>query len=216
MILYILKRCVIFMILSDKEIREHVTKENLIENFKEERLQSASYDISASYKIQRFINHAARISLISKDSVDSICEEVDIRYGYDLKPNEYILIQINEKINMPNNLVAHVRPRTTLIKLGLILSLQHLNPAFKGYLQLGLYNASPYTIEILPNLVIGQIVFEEIVSIPTEEKWYSNKVDAKYQNEEKFIGSKVYDDFDDKVDKTYKAMISALTGRIGD
>lgn len=200
------------MILSDKEIRNHVKDGNLIGNFKEEKLQAASYDLTIGFEVQKFKKISGRISLKSKESVDSVCENVDIRFGYDLQPNEYILIRVNEKINMPNNLVAHIRPRTTLIKLGLVLSHQHLNPTFSGYLHLGLFNASPNIIEILPNLVVGQIIFEEIVSIPSKEKWYKNKSDAKYKDEDSFIGSKVYEDFDSKFAQTYKDLINGLVG----
>ena len=198
------------MVLSDKEIRELVKTGKLIDGFKEDRLQAASYDVSAGFKVQRFKKHTKRISLISKESVDAVCEEVGIQFGYDLAPGEYILLKLNERLNMPNNLVAHIRPRTTLTKLGLVISHQHLNPRFTGYIYLGLLNASPYTIEIRPNLIVGQIVFEQIASIPTEEKWYDKKTNAKYKDEDEFIGSKVYDEIEAKVEEKYKKLIQEL------
>lgn len=203
------------MILTDKEIRQRVLDNQLIEGFKEERLQGASYDVSASNNIERFNEQAGRITLISKESVDSVCQEVEIKFGYDLQPNEYVLIKIEEKVNLPNDLIAHVRPRTTLTKLGLIVTSQHVNPTFKGHLYLGLHNVSPNTIEIVPGLVIGQLVFEQLVSIPSDGKLYENKTDAKYQNEGSFINSKIYDDFDEKFNETYQKIIDDLIGERG-
>ena len=136
------------MILVDKEIKLRVQKDNLISGFNEKNLQAASYDVSVSNKLVKFKDTFRRISFSSKSDIDDIYEEVDISLGYDLRPNEYILVTLNEYITMPKDLCAHIRPRTSFIRLGLILSHQHLNPTYEGKLSLGLYNASPFVFEL--------------------------------------------------------------------
>ena len=201
------------MILTDKEIRRRVEQDNLIEGFIEENLQSASYDITIGNKIQRFKNEFKRISLNDKKSIDEAYEEVDICYGYDLRPNEFVLVQLREKFNMPTDLTSHIRPRTSFIRLGLMLSAQHLNPTYQGFLHLGLHNASPYVIELRPNLIVGQIVFEELASTPSEYKWYKNKKNHKYQDEEGFTGSKIYNEVEIEADEAYKKLKEMIIGR---
>lgn len=213
------------MILVDNQIQDRVENfikyENvycegakvLIENFKTENLQSASYDLTITNKIRKFKDDFKRIKLSDKDDIDNSFEEKDISLGYNLRSGEYILVQVNEYINMPNDLTAHIRPRTTFTRLGLIISCQHMNPSYSGKLHLGLYNATPFVVEITPNLVIGQIIFEKLDKAPNEDNLYCKK-SSKYQNENEFVGSKVYDELkdDDKkiVDDKIKKILQDL------
>lgn len=205
------------MVLSDKEIRDMIINYNkydmekpIIETFDEERLQGASYDISMSNVIHRYKTEFRTIDLNNQNEIDSIYDEVEISNGYEIAPKEYILITLNETINLPSNIIAHVRPRTRFTRLGLILSDQHCNPTYSGRLQLGLFNATHYAVKIFPNLKIGQFVFEELKSVPSEDKWYRNSTDAIYNNEEKFIGSKISDEIKRKAETVYEGILKNL------
>ena len=64
------------MVLTDKEIRGRVNTENLIDGFKEEHLQSASYDLSAGFEVHTFYafeDSRKRINLSEK-----MVSEIDI------------------------------------------------------------------------------------------------------------------------------------------
>ncbi len=205
------------MILTDKEIRDRVINcfdynENypLIENFNEDSLQSVSYDLSITNKIYVLKEPAQHLALNDQETIDKIYKEVDITSGYTLKPSEYILVTLYEIINMPKDLIAHIRPRTTFVRLGLLLHFQHLNPTYRGRLRLGLYNAAPYSIEILPRIKIGQIVFEKLINIPSKEKWYSNIKDSKYQDENDFVSPKLSDELNHKIEIEYKKLMDDL------
>jgi len=184
----------------------------LIEPFNEKQLEGCAYDVKITNKITRFKNEFKKISLESKSEISACYEEIDITMGYDLRPGEYILVKLQEVINMPNDLAAHIRPRTSLNKIGIILSSQNINPSYCGALSLGVYNASPYVVEIKPNLPIGQVVFETLTNIPTKEKLYINKDTAKYQNEIGFVGSKIYDDLQEKVKEEYNKILNNIRG----
>lgn len=214
------------MVLVDNQIKDRVYNFNkyqevycngakaLIENFQEKNVQSASYDITITNKIRIFNNNCNKIKLANDEDVDNVSMEMDISSGYDLKPNEYILVQVNECINMSNDLTAHIRPRTTFTRLGLILSCQHFNPSYCGMVYLGLYNSTNSIVEITPNLKIGQIVFEKLDKSPNEDNLYCKKKGSKYQNEKEFVGSKIYDELksDDKklVDENVSKILNGI------
>lgn len=196
------------MILGDVEIRKRIDKyeeynmeKPLIAPFKNEKLQSASYDISLGSKIKTIVSRGEVVELEDKLSVNNCFETRELEEsGYILKPNETILFPIAEYICLPKELLAHIRPRTTFSRLALSLGPQHVNPTYEGRLELVLTNNSPNNVRIREGLKIGQILFEQIAGELSEEKLYKNKKDAKYHKEDGTFGSKVYDELsiDDK------------------
>jgi len=200
------------MILTDQEIAKLVKEKNIIENYVKENLQAVSYDVSASNIIQIFNRVQGTIDLRSKESIALANKEVCMDYGYKIMPGEYIIVKTKEKFNMPHNLTGHIRPRTTFTRLGLILSDQHINPTFLGHLYLGLLNATPNAVEIFPELIIGQIVFERIDGIVSDDRLYKNKKNAKYQNENKFISPAINEEIGFDVREQYEKIIKKLAG----
>ena len=179
------------MILSDIDIRKHLGEHSsLVEPFCEDRLQGASYDLSISDKIAVFKKQVCTIDLADQSAIDGVYEQQTLSAsGYVLNPGEYILVTVSEKLNIPINMVAHIRPRTRFTRLGVIVSAQHCNPGYSGVLQLGMFNASPNAIVIKPNLRVAQVVFEELTSPASSEKQYQNKHDAAYMGENEFRGA---------------------------
>ena len=180
------------MILTDKEIRERCepsVQKPLISPFIEEHLQGASYDISMSDTIHIFKDSVKTIRLSDQDALNDLYEEVIIKNTpFVLRPQEYVLVTINERISIPTNMVAHIRPRTKFTRLGIIISDQHCNPGYEGVLQLGLRNVSPNAIELYPDLQIAQIIFEQLTS--ETSKPYNSKATSTYQGESSFIGAR--------------------------
>lgn len=193
------------MILTDLEIREKVKEINLIENFEEDNLQSESYDLRLGDEISILDRTPRIISVKNNKDLETLYETKKLdESGYSLIPGEYVLVKIKEKINLPDNLNAHIRPRTRFTRLGLIVSDQHCNSTYCGNLQIGIFNATNSTIQIFPDINICQIVFEELKSIPSTNKQYKNKKNAAYQNEEEFRGPKV----DEKIlNELYKKVL---------
>lgn len=187
------------MILVDKDIRNLCKKENeckqmLISPFNEMSLQSESYDLSVGDTIAIMKKEIKCLTLKDQDEIDNIYDEIDLQNaGYILSPKEYILVSLKEHISLPENITAHIRPRTRFTRLGLLVSDQHCNSTYSGNLKIGIFNATDYAITIYPEMKIAQIVFEELKTIPSEEKQYKNKKTAAYQNEQDFIGAKLDD-----------------------
>ena len=146
------------------------------------------------------------IDLLNQSSIDTIYDEINLdKSGYVISPKEYLLISLKEKITVPEGITAHIRNKTRFVRLGLLIADQHCNSTYSGHLRLGVFNATDYPIKIYPGLSIAQIVFETLDGKPTEEKLYSNKTNARYQNENgKFIGAK-FDDLD--LDEMWRKML---------
>ena len=184
------------MILTDNQIRQLSSPNEqktaqLIYPFLEDSLQSESYDLSIDNKIAIIKKEIGCIELDDQKMIDNMYEERTLLpSGYIISPKEYILVYLKEKITLPNNLTAHIRPRTKFTRMGLVISDQHCNSTYSGYLKIGLFNATDYAIRIVPNLKIAQIVFEELKSQPSSDKLYKNKKNASYQNEIEFRGAK--------------------------
>ena len=143
------------MVLSDKDIKVLCLAEPpLISDFIEENLQGASYDITMGHEIARFEKRNSFVDL-SQQSLDSVYKrETILSVGCTIKPYEYILVTVQEKITLPDNLIAHIRPRSRFTRMGLQVSAQHCNPTYSGKLQLGLFNASPNEIKIVPGIYV--------------------------------------------------------------
>lgn len=187
----------------------------LIENYKESNLQSASYDIQIESKILTENPIVDTVDLRSKENIENVFEETDISSGYVLKPNEYVLVKMKERINMPDDLCAHIRPRTTFNKLGLIITNQHVNPSYSGTLYIGLKNMTAHGFKIYPDIVVGQLVFETLSGEVRKDKLYRNIKTSKYQGEDNtFIPSKIYDELSEadkkEVDELYKELIEKI------
>ncbi|MDY2997807.1 MAG: dCTP deaminase [Faecalimonas sp.] len=195
------------MILTDKDIRclsLGDKKKNLsggmITPFDEISLQSESYDLSIGCMITTMKKEVRCIDVTAQEDLDFMYDKKELPLtGYVLSPKEYVIVSIKESIKMPENITAHIRPRTRFTRMGLIVSDQHCNSSYEGNLKLGLFNATDFAIKIFPGVKIAQIVFEELKEKPSEEKLYLNKKDAAYHKEESFIGAMVDEEFDKKV-----------------
>ena len=161
------------MIITDKKIRKLVKDGNLITPFKEELLQSESYDITIGNKIVTFKKEIKCLDIANQKEIDDIYLESDLTSeGYVISPKEYVLVSLGETIKLPDNISAHLRPKTRYTRLGLIVSDQHCNSSYEGHLRIGIFNATEYPIRIHSGISIAQLVFEELDEVASEEKLY--------------------------------------------
>ena len=204
------------MILSNKEIKKYVqdTKTLLIEPFIEERLQAASYDISMSGNIVVLKRIGRLINPIDDCGLDDMYESVKIGAdGYLFSPGEYLLAELTEKVRIPENLAAHIRPRTQFTRAGVLIADQHCNPTYEGRLHIGIRNASPNTILLWPGLIIAQLVFEELSSVPSEKLLYKNKKNAAFHQENAFRGARFgKKDWTEGQKRLYEEVMSSFDG----
>lgn len=199
------------MILTDKDIKKELNKEQgFISPFVEERLHSASYDVTINAIVREIISYSDVVDLADQDKIDAMYSSVDISDGFIIKPGQYILCTLNEKVTLPENVIARIMPRTRLTRMGLLVAGQFCNPTYSGILQIGLQNVSPNNIRITKGIAVAQLVFEYLSGTPSEEKLYCNQKGAAYQNEIDFIGAK----FDNELTGDAKAFYDKLIGKI--
>lgn len=192
------------MILSGNDIKKYIKEKNILENYDLDNIHSSSYDFSLANTIIKFQKTNSVISLANVEQINNLYEIKNIKEkGYHLKANECILISLKEIIHLPNHLCAHIRPRTSISRLGLYVNFQHINPGYKGTLSLPIYNFSPNTYHLTPGLKLGQIVFEELSNV-SEDLLYFNEKTPVYYQENGLQGSKIYADFIGKVFRHYK------------
>lgn len=149
------------MILVDKDIKEYISKKELIiEHANFENINSISYDIT----LNSFPNQTNKTYL--------------------LKPNEFIIIQTYEKISLPENIMAKVEEKNSLLRMGLVVNGPCYQPGHETYCYLRVQNISDKPILLNQGLKIAQLVFIKLENIP--ETPYNLQKNASFQKEEKY------------------------------
>ncbi len=191
------------MVINGNKLKELIQNEKLIENIDLKAVNSCSADLSISNKALKFKKIKGKVSLDDIERIENLYEDIEITKGYVLKPGESILVGLNEKINMPDNMCGHVRPRTSLSRLGIMINHQHINAGYQGTLSLLVTNVSINHYEIIPNLRIGQLVVESLDD-SAGDLVYSKEETPMYQEETGPQGSKIYSDYIGKVVRHFK------------
>jgi deoxycytidine triphosphate deaminase len=140
------------MILGVDELLKLVKKQKLVENLSERELtnpEGAMFDlrIGEIYKISGngFLGIEERETpkekLVAKYDPKKIS-------SYVFKPGDYFLMKTVELVNMPDDLVAFFRPRTTLFRSGLTLYTGTCAPGYCGELIFAIHNAGKCKVKI--------------------------------------------------------------------
>ncbi len=128
------------MLLSHDELVELVNN-GVIENVALENINSASIDITLGGLIlsERCVN--GEITLCKREPLEM--EEISITedYGYTLKPGAFILAQTEQVFNLPNNISAEYKLKSSMARVG-------LNHALAGWCDAG-WNGSVLTMELM-------------------------------------------------------------------
>ncbi len=154
------------MILGISELHKLVKENKLVENLCDRELETpegAGFDLRLDklYKLKG----RTFLGIDERETVD--IEEVasfnpEERRTFVIKPGEYYLTQTVESVNMPNNLIAFVKPRTTLFRSGVLLRAGEIDPGYSGILNFGIYNAGPCEFEIEMGARYAHIIFMEV------------------------------------------------------
>lgn len=156
-------------------ILKRIKEENIIENLGDRELSNpegigidlrlgAVYKIieggafiEADYKESQGKRKGVKTELIAKfDPAQETQAEVIIR------PQEYLLVQTYEKINVPLDLMPHLYPRSSLFRAGLLLLVGKPDPGYSGELTNGLINLSPFEVKLQLGARYCNVVFHTI------------------------------------------------------
>jgi deoxycytidine triphosphate deaminase len=129
--------------IGSKKLLELVNKNNLVENLSERELinpEGSGFDLRVS-EIFEIDNDEAFLGINERftPKVSTIAV-----YGKDkdilIRPQDFFLVKTMEKVNLPNNIAAIFRPRSTLQRCGIGLFSAAVSPGYKGELTFGICN----------------------------------------------------------------------------
>ena len=160
-----------------------------------ENINGASIDLTLGDAIMRenygtTLNPSPETSVRLKNKEVPLMHQKDITDGYILSPGEFILATTAETFNLPNNIAAEYKLKSSLARSGL----QHLlagwcDPGWNNSkLTLELKNVTRYSNLFLePGMKIGQVVFWKCNPVPEE---HSYAVKGQYNDQETVTASK--------------------------
>jgi len=107
---------------------------------------------------------------------------------YCVKPGDYLLFQTIEQVNLPDDLFAYIRPRTTLIRSGIPLLTAFISPNYQGRLTVGMKHQGIADVEIQMGFRILCIAFFPIEgrAVPYRGVWQGDRVSTNGEEERPF------------------------------
>jgi len=152
------------------KILELIEKKKLIENVDMNNVQPSGVDLRA--KIIYRLKNGGYLGVKNRQTpnVDVVSDKTGDKII--LEPNEFVLVETMEKVNMPKDLLALILPRSSLFRCGVSLHTAVVDPGFIGTLTFGMKNLSDHPFELEIGSKIGQIVFEEVKG---NDKLYNGK-----------------------------------------
>ncbi len=111
-----------------------------------------------------------------------------------LHPGEFVLGSTQERVGIPNDLVARLEGKSSLGRLGLLIhsTAGYVDPGWDGHLTLELSNVANLPITLYPGMKIGQISF---FMLTTEADVPYGSAGNKYQGQRGPTPSRFFKDF---------------------
>lgn len=159
------------MILSDKTIKETIAhKCPLVEPFNERNLSPASIDLTLAD------------DFIDEDGIRTRLE--DGLNAFNILPGEFWLMSTKETINVPQDMVAVVKGKSSLARMGLMVECAgFVDPSFSGQITLEVKNLNQERVlSLKPGMKICQIVFMKLDN-PANQP-YSEESGHHYQGQQ--------------------------------
>jgi len=172
------------MILSDKSLAQLIDSNDLIIRGVDGpiELQPASIDFHLGNKFLFIRDSVTQISLDEEIFYDEVDADVIV-----IPPSSFVLATTEERISLPNNVVAFVEGRSSIGRLGLFIeNAGWIDPGFDGKITLELYNASSVPIRLERGRRICQLIFCKMDQ-PCEFPYK-----GKYQGQGTVTGSRIH------------------------
>lgn len=103
-----------------------------------------------------------------------------------IKPGEYYLVATVEELQMPENVFAHIYPRSTLFRSGISLLAGKVSPGYQGRLVFGFANLGLSEFRVELGARIAFIVFHEILgrSSLSRGQWKGGRITAEKKEQQ--------------------------------
>lgn len=186
--LYMLFVVATLEMMGTKELLELVEKIKLVENLSERELKNpegAGFDLRVG-EVYQLKGGEAFIGITERSTPETeLVAQCGREKEYVLKPGEYVLVKTVEKVNLPQDLAAHVYPRTTLHRSGVLLRTAPVSPGYCGELTFGMYNIGPLAVRFELGARLFHIQFSptgENVSV-YRGQWQGGRVSTEGKKE---------------------------------
>ncbi len=185
------------MILSDADILDRLEAGDLVIDPLDDldlQIQPASVDLRLGREFLEF--QRTNIPCIHPDSEQEIEEYVDETVvpeddEFILHPGDFVLGTTMERVEIPDDLLAHVEGRSSLGRLAIVVHATAglCDPGYKGQITLELSNLGAAPVALAPGMRISQLTFTELSS--PAERPYGAERGSKYQGQSGPQASKI-------------------------
>lgn len=172
------------MILGPKKLLSLVKRKKLVENLSERELtnpEGAGFDLRLGevYKISgdAFLGEEERRTpnvVLYKQYKKGKKEKITF------KPGDFYLVKTIESFNLPEDLTANFKPRSTTFRSGLFLRTGNVAPGYKGPVTFGMKNEGPVDVTIEMGARFVHVQFEEVKGGGSKYRgqWQGGRVSA--------------------------------------
>src|SRR3954449_5537606 len=186
-------------VLADRDIRAALEAGQVrIDPYDPRDLQPSSVDLHLDADFRVFRNNRYPYIDVRAPQPD-LTELVTIAADepFILHPNEFVLGQTLEWVELPDDLVGRIEGKSSLGRLGLLIhsTAGYVDPGFKGNLTLELSNVANLPIALYRGMKIGQISFTKMTS-KVERPYGSRDLGSKYQGQSSPTASQFFKDFE--------------------
>ena len=188
------------MILSDADILRRLEEGSLVVEPLSDpdiQVQPASIDLRLGREFLEFQH--ANIPCIHPNSEQETVEytesvTVDDDGEYILHPGDFVLGTTHERVEIPDDLIAHVEGRSSLGRLAIVVHATAglCDPGYKGQITLELSNLGTAPVALTPGMRISQLTFTELKT--PAERPYGSERGSKYQDQKGPQASKIQGD----------------------
>lgn len=182
-------------VLSDQNIRAEYLDDSCsfdIDPFDSDNVQPASYDLTLGSEFQREPD-GDRPRMAQSVRAGPADRRTVIGGSIEIQPGEFVLGHTKETINLPHDITAEVKGRSSVGRLGLIPhTAGWIDPGFEGQITLEFVNHSKYPVVVDEGMRCAQIVFS-YTATPSDDP-YGSKDDSKYQGQTGVTSSRIGQD----------------------
>lgn len=154
------------MILGISELSRLIREQKLVENLSERELnnpEGAGLDLRIGKLFKLTGKGFLGVNERETPGVEVIAEyDPEKIQSVVIKPGEYYLTETLEKLNMPIDLLAIAKPRTTLHRSGIITRVSVADPGYSGTLHPAIFNAGGVPVELELGARYINVMFFEI------------------------------------------------------
>lgn len=178
------------------DVEDHITgsilKKPLIEHLGHDQIEGIE-GTTADLRLGAIYRPVGNARLMRESRITPEIEKLmDITEAPDgvftIRPGDYLLFQTIEQVNLPGDLFAYIRPRTTMIRSGIPLQTAFISPNYQGNLTVGMKHQGVADVEIQMGFRILSIAFFPIEgkAVPYRGVWQGDRVSTNGKEERPF------------------------------